>query len=246
MICGNAIITYEHFNPPYKDARRHDPKGMTLLCGAHQLETSKQLLSKETIAQADSDPFCKRVGYAKHLFDLGGRKPKLVIGGADVSECGPRIEIDGETMFQILPPDSRSSRWRLSCRFINQDGTTMCAIVENELVLKSESVDIVQQANRFSIMSDNETVLELELQAPDTLLLKKYCLFTKNGRVIVGTENLPDIRHKMDHPNSPPKMTSETTLRLESGACVVSFSACSFVSPAGLIIRFLNGSIQFA
>ncbi len=122
----------------------------------------------------------------------------------------------------------------------------MCKIVENELVLMSDNVDIEQQAARFSISSDNETILELELHPPDALLLKKYCQFTKNGRVVIGTEKIADICHSMDHPDQPPKMINETTLRLETGTSGWSFIASRFVSPTGLIIKFVNGAIQFA
>lgn len=244
VICGAAIVTYEHFDPPFRDAQCHDPRGMTLLCGAHQLETSKGLLSKQTIAEANRDPFCKRVGYAKHLFDLGGKKPKIMMGGADVSDCGHRIAIDGETMLQILAPDSQSSRWRLSCRLVKQDGSVMCKIVENELVLMADNVDIQQQAARFSISSDNETILDLELHPPDALLLKTYCQITKNGRLVIGTEKIPDIAHSMDHPDQPPKMINQTTLRLETGASSCSFLASRFVAPTGLNIKFVNGAVQ--
>lgn len=32
VICGLCFYDYEHFNPDFKDARIHDPRGMTLLC----------------------------------------------------------------------------------------------------------------------------------------------------------------------------------------------------------------------
>lgn len=244
VICGDAIFTYEHFNPPFKDAKTHDPKGMTLLCGGHQLETSKGLLSKETIAKADASPFCKRVGYAKHLFDLGGRKPNLILGGANVSECGSKIEIDGQLTLQILPPGRKSNIWRLSCHFIKEDGTTLCEIVENELILRSDNVDIEQRGARLSIYSDKEAILELELQPPNALVIKKYCVFTPNGRVVIGPEKVPDVLHMLHHPDSF-RETTVTTLRLETGGGVLSFAACDFIAPDGLRINFLDGAIQF-
>jgi hypothetical protein len=225
VICGNAIVTYEHFNPPFKDAPGHDPQGITLLCGGHQLEASKGLLAKQSITAYDKDPLCRRVGYAKHLFDLGGTRPRLLVGGLDLTECGHKIEIDGQTFLQIAAPERRSSKWRLSCRFQNRDGTTMCEIVDNELLLSSVSVDIVQEATRFSIESDIETLLDLELQPPGALLLKKYCLLTKHGRVVIGKEKLPDTGHSMDNPGGPPKFIDMTTLRFETGSNAVSFAA---------------------
>src|SRR3954452_13658040 len=111
VICGNAIITYEHVEPTFANARIHDPQCITLLCGGHQLESSKGTLSKETILQADRAPYCKGTGQAKHIFDLGGKKPTLLLGGNDFSECGHSIQIDGQTLFEILPTDKHSSRW---------------------------------------------------------------------------------------------------------------------------------------
>ena len=93
VICGNAIITYEHIDPPFAIARTHDPKRMTLLCGTHQTESTKGLLSKETITSADSNPFCKQKGYARHLFDLGGIRPVLVVGSNTLTECGTHHRI---------------------------------------------------------------------------------------------------------------------------------------------------------
>src|ERR1035438_5428034 len=88
VMCGNAIITYEHIDPPFAETRKHDPTCMTLLCGGCQLESSKGTLSKETIKAADKNPFCKTKGHARHLFDLGGKKPTLLLGGNDFTECG--------------------------------------------------------------------------------------------------------------------------------------------------------------
>ena len=34
--CGNALIQYEHFDPPFEHAKEHNPNGITLLCaGCH-------------------------------------------------------------------------------------------------------------------------------------------------------------------------------------------------------------------
>src|SRR5262249_39317629 len=86
VICANAIITYEHIEPPFAEAREHDPDRITLLCGAHQVASFKGLLSKETIWAADKRPICKTTQAPKHIFDLGGKKPRLLLGGNDFSD----------------------------------------------------------------------------------------------------------------------------------------------------------------
>jgi hypothetical protein len=238
VICGNAIVTYEHFSPPYKDARMHDPNGITLLCGGHQLESSKGLLSKETIAEANANPICKRRGHAKHMFDLGGAKPTLLLGGADVTQCAPAIEIDGAFFFKIDPPDRRSSRWRLSCRFCDETGKLICEILENELIIQADNVDIEQSATRLLIRSDANTLLELEVQPPAGFLLKQYSLQTTNGRLYIGGES---------HSNGPPVVPASTVLRLETAnGGAFSLRDCTFISPGGLRINFCGSGIQLA
>lgn len=237
VICGDAIITYEHFDPPFKDAKHHDPKGITLLCGGHQLETTKGLLSKTTIAEHDKDPHSKQTGQARLLFDLGGRKPRLLFGGAHVTECGPKIEIDGRTMLKIDPPEQRSSRWRLSCDFTDQHNNIICKIIENELVLKSNNIDVKTNGSCLSIHSDKEVLLDIKLYPPDILEIRKYGVYTANGRITIRKEKV--------YADDYTKTATRTTLRLETGGTSVCFDTCEFVHPQGLIFEFKNGQIRF-
>ena len=62
--CGRGFYTYEHFNPPFAEAKIHDPNGIALLCGQCQYMTTKGILSKETICEDVKNPFCKRQGYS--------------------------------------------------------------------------------------------------------------------------------------------------------------------------------------
>lgn len=247
VICGNAIVTYEHFAPPYKDATRHDPNGITLLCGGHQLESSKGLLSKETIAEANANPVCKKLGYANHMLDLGGVKPALLLGGANVTECAPAIEIDGEFVFRIDPPERRSSRWRLTCRFCDETGRPICEIVENELIIRADNVDVEQSATRLLVRSYTSTLLEMELQPPAGFLIKQYSLRTRNGQIYIGLESPSDRARRLGFSHAPLLVPESTVLRLETAnGSTFSFDACTFISPGGLRINLTDSGIQFA
>src|SRR5687768_2599641 len=80
VIDGSALYTYEHFDPPYKDARRHEPAGITLLCGSCQLKTSRGQLSKLTIAEANANPYPLHQGWSGAVFDVGPKRPFVVLG----------------------------------------------------------------------------------------------------------------------------------------------------------------------
>jgi hypothetical protein len=146
VICGDAIFTYEHFDPPFKEAREHKPKGITLLCGSHQNESSKGLLSRQTIRSADAEPYCKQHGYATHVFDLGAVRPRLFIGSNDFTACGTRIVFNADTLFEIFPPEPGSKRWRLSATFRdrNNNGLSLsCEAFQNHAGLARPGTTLV-------------------------------------------------------------------------------------------------------
>lgn len=48
VICGNIFVDYEHIEPEFKDAKKHDPEKMTLLCkGCHDDVTDTRISKKE-------------------------------------------------------------------------------------------------------------------------------------------------------------------------------------------------------
>lgn len=73
VICGMGIYTYEHIDPPFSEAKEHNPKKITLLCGSCQLKVTKGIWSKDKVKGANSNPKCLQKGYTNDLFDI--RKP---------------------------------------------------------------------------------------------------------------------------------------------------------------------------
>ena len=244
VLCGNAIFTYEHIEPTFANAQKHDPQCITLLCGNHQIQSSKGLLSKDQIKKADDNPYCRQKGTANHLFDLGGKKPVLLVGDNNFTECGHKIQVDGQTIFEILAPDKKSTMWRLSAKFQDKSGMTICEIQKNELILNSAVFDITQIETRFSIYSQDETILELEVKPPTALLLKKYRIFTKHGKIIIGKSKEIDMLHKMATGKEIFIWRQSLTFEPNNGENIV-FETCSFSSPNGLNFRFFSGELQF-
>ena len=186
VICGNAIVTYEHFDPPFRDAPTHRSEGITLLCGGHQLESSKGLLSRASIAKANADPCCQRRGYASHVLDLGNQRPILVVGGSDVTHCGSGLAVNGRWMLRVREPEAHSHRWRLSARFLSTDGTTMCEIRNNELVVPANGFEIEQTSTVLSIRRERNVLLELELTPPAMLSVNRYIMTLPEGELFIG------------------------------------------------------------
>ena len=187
VVCGSAIVTYEHVDPPFSDAKVHDPEKMTLLCGHHQLESSKGLLSKSSIQEHDENPMGSQRGYVDHIFDLNGNLPSLVMG-TNKLDLGPNqvFSINGLPIFKIDRPELKSRKWRLSGIFYGEENIILCYIEKNELRLLAHNYDVVQISNRFCISNiEGDRIFELEINPPDELVVKFMKLVLDGNEVSV-------------------------------------------------------------
>lgn len=192
VICGNAIVTYEHFDPPFRDARAHRAEGITLLCGGHQLESSKGLLSRESVAAANGKPCCHQRGYASHVLDLGNERPRLLLGGSDVTDCGSGLAFNDCWVLRVREPEPHSNRWRLSARFFSDAGQLACEIRNNELLLPAVDFEIEQYSRALLVRREQMVVLDLELLPPTVLAVNGYNMTIPEGRIFVGRRSIPD------------------------------------------------------
>ncbi len=227
VICGSAIVTYEHFDPPFRDARVHRPDGITLLCGTHQLESSKGLLSKESISLANAKPVCHEIGFAAQTLDLGNHRPTLILGGTDFSECGPGIAFNDRWLFRVRPPEPHSKRWRLSAVFHAPDGAIATEIRDNELLVPAGPFEIEQVGRRLLVRNHSEVLLDLEVVPPRKLALNQYFIPVKEGVIFIGKKPMKD-------PISGKEETlSVLEFRYTTGG-TQTFLDCSFQSGLGL------------
>jgi hypothetical protein len=162
-------------DPRFEDAREHDPTKITLLCGSHQLESSKRLLSLETIQRWDASPITKQRGYANHLFDLGGKIPSIDLKSVGFpSPTGRLLTIQDEIFLKVSPPELHSRLWRLSARFHDEDGTLVCSIIDNELEVLNENFDVEQTGARFTVRSgERRIVADFRIEPPGLLVVDR-------------------------------------------------------------------------
>lgn len=227
VICGNAIVTYEHFDPPFREARTHRAEGITLLCGSHQLESSKGLLSRDSIKRANAKPCCQQRGYAAHVLDLGDERPKLLVGGSDVTDCGSGLAFNDRWLLRVREPEAHSDRWRLSARFLSNAGNVACEIRNNELIVPAVKFEIEQTARTLLVRYDQDVVLELELRPPATLAVNRYTVATAFGVIFIGRRSIQDPL------GSTESLKSVIDFHSKSGG-TQTFVNCSFKADIGL------------
>jgi hypothetical protein len=171
VICGNAIVTYEHMEPRFADAREHSPEDITLLCAGHQLESTKRLLSLATVREHDKDPAAKRQGFSNYVFDLGGNYPKVVLGSVVLTGGRRRgVVVSDEWRLLVEPPEKHSRMWQLSATFQDEQGRIVCKIDRNELMILPDNYDVVQEGREFRIKGlGGETDAIMVIEPPNRL-----------------------------------------------------------------------------
>ena len=180
VICGSAIYEYEHVDPPFSEAKEHNPDHIVLLCGHHHRLVTKGLLSKQTVKEAASRPKCKEKGFSLGPFDIGHEPPVIVLGTITARNAKTLIRISGDDVFSISAPAEPGQPFLLNARFFDQGGQPILNIVENEWRSSSENWDVEVTGPRITIRRDlGDLALVLRSEPPHRLVIERMELVHK-------------------------------------------------------------------
>ena len=186
VICGASIVQYDHINPPFADARAHDPLSIALLCAACHDKVTRKFWSHEKVAAALAHPHCKESGFSWGEFDFGNTPPSLQFGGVTLTNCPVPIAIGGKPLFKIEGPEERGGPFRLSGEFYDLRGRSVCAIDQNTWKLRSKAWDVEFVGGRMEVKSQNgPPSLVLVAEPPHSLRVERLNMFVK-GRELIG------------------------------------------------------------
>lgn len=132
VICGLAIVQYEHIDPPFADATAHDPEKVALLCGSCDDRVTRGIRSKEKVLVSRKTPKTFVQGYAKDAFDF--KAPfDLLFGDNCFSDvrCVVR-KSNGDEWFSIEASEAGEAPPRLSAKFFGPNGQPELEIYQNE------------------------------------------------------------------------------------------------------------------
>jgi hypothetical protein len=172
--CGLGIYDYEHFAPDFKDARSHDPAGITLLCMQCNQKRARGLLSAETVAQANDSPRCLQDGFAREEWGFGKEPIEVVLGGATFTNVDVLIQLGDKALMSVRPPEEGSHFYRLSCIFADKSGQTTLTIEDNEWFALADNWDVECVGPRITIRSAARDVsLVLRSEPPHRIVIEK-------------------------------------------------------------------------
>lgn len=197
VICGNAICHYEHVDPPFAEAREHDPEKMTLLCGSCHGKVTTGMLSKQTVKQAVASPKCKQLGFSFEAFDIGAVQPVVSIPGYRFVQTPILIEICGTPLISFKPPECEGGPFRLSALFCDKSGQKLLEIVDNEWKAVSTTWDVEVVGRKiYCRFAQGDISLILQSDPPNTLTVERLAMVYKGSQISINdTKDLLIVSH---------------------------------------------------
>lgn len=191
--CGLALYDYEHFDPDFKDAREHSPKGITLLCMQCNQKRMRGMLSVETVRSANKNPICLDKGFANETFDFGTEPMEIQFAGLRFTNCDTLIEINGFPLLSIHPPEEPSGPYRLSGRFADQTGEITLAIRNNVWAAGSNNWDVECVGSKITIRNGPREIALVLKSAPPRRLIVEQLNMQFEGIRLRGSNELLEI-----------------------------------------------------
>ncbi|HCT8728667.1 Uncharacterised protein [Klebsiella variicola] len=131
VICGNIFVDYEHIEPEFKDAKKHDPEKMTLLCKGCHDDVTDTRISKKRVWLAKENPFSKRNKLVKGLLYPENEGFKIQIGSIISIGAPIFIKVYGKPLFWFSEPDEKEGPIGFNAIFKSTDG--ILAFIEKNI-----------------------------------------------------------------------------------------------------------------
>jgi hypothetical protein len=186
VICGLAIAQYEHIDPPFAEARSHDPKRIALLCGACHDRVTRGFWSKDRVLKARKSPKTFKDSFARDAFDL--KSPfDLLLGDNHIQNVRCIIrKSTGDEWFTIDPPEAPDAPPRISAKFFGSHETPELEIINNEWRCSTGVWDLKISGPEIEVRSGHRNVvLRLMSHPPHCLEIKYLRMFFKDTGIVV-------------------------------------------------------------
>ncbi len=172
--CANPIIQYHHFNPKYENATVHDINGITLLCGSCHDMTTRGILSDAKIEELHN----KRIAAIQEKVFLNNvldfQSPfNVILSCLIFSGNFPKlITKDIEILYVTIDPYDK--KLLLNLNLVDETGTSILEIKENELILMPQDFDLDFIGQKLIIKNKlAEKIIILKYNSPNSLIFEK-------------------------------------------------------------------------
>ena len=191
VVCGGSIVDYEHVDPPFAQARRHDPAAIALLCPTCHGRVTRNFMSKSRVRAAMANPKCKQQGFSFGEFDPAHTHPFVVFAGMTLINCAIPVQVQGIPVFQIEEPEAEGAPYRLSATFYDQRGVPSLLIRRNDWRASAAPWDVEVAGGRITIRSAPGAIsLRLAFAPAAGIVIEVLDMFVAGWRLVGNKDTL--------------------------------------------------------
>ncbi len=187
VVCGLAIGMYEHIDPPFKDAKEHDPSRIAYLCGSCHDRVTRGTWSKQKIVEARSDPWCISHHRCHDSFDISVPNPVIWVGPNEIININKILSIDDHVILSIEPPEQQGAPYSISGEFYDNSGNLLFTIDRNEWVGSIQTWDIETVGRTLTIRKGpGKIALRITGLPPKGIIIERADMFCQHARFTVN------------------------------------------------------------
>lgn len=184
VICGGAIVEYEHIDPEFARARQHHPDGIALLCPGCHAKKTRNFLSRRRVIDAMREPAAKKVGFAFSDLESAHQHPYVVFAGMTLRNCTTPVEIHGMPVLRIETAEATGAPYRLSASFFDPKGMPSLFIRQNEWQVLANTWDVEATGGVIVVRSaPREIALSLRLDPGEGVVVERLSMFCGGYRL---------------------------------------------------------------
>jgi len=178
VICRRGFYQYEHIDPPFGDAREHDPERICCLCGSCHDSVTRGQLSKQMIKSAYisiQELSLDKVDPPIGPLDFHDGNAELLIGGLLYSPAVRTVlRYHKRDLIRVSPGKRVSEPGTISAVFTDDLGSVVLSLEENEWVGSLNTWDIEIVSQRITVRREKGSiVLQLRLDPPGRVVVER-------------------------------------------------------------------------
>jgi hypothetical protein len=148
-----------------------------LLCGGCHSKVTRGILSKDVVRDAAKAPRCKQQGYSFGPLAFTPGEIVVKVGGCTFVGVRHLIQLNGETVLSVSPPEVPGSPVRVNALMTDTNGREVLRIVENEWRTRDDNWDVTATGARVSVRrGPRKIVLVMRVGGPQMLVIERLSM----------------------------------------------------------------------
>lgn len=185
VICGTLFCDYEHIEPEFKDAKKHDPDSMTLLCGGCHDKVTRKRWSKQKVWEAKRNPKAKSDGFVNELLEPSLHS-SIRLGNSQIALTNKIITINGKPLLWFEAPERDGEPILVNAIFYDNNRKPIAFINRNQFTGIVGEHDILGEGTRVTIRPEKGKIaLVLKSEGDQPIQIERIDMMYNETRVKV-------------------------------------------------------------